>query len=113
MSLRVSNLRLPVEEPEANLPVHLARTLGVAPTDLARWRILRKSLDVRDKRQLRFVYNFEVDLPEGEARVACHAAQIEHFDEPPFAMPEPGPEPLPSRPVVVGSGPGGLVCAYF
>ena len=50
MSLRVSNLRLPVEEPEANLPAHLARTLGVAPGDLTRWRVLRKSLDVRDKR---------------------------------------------------------------
>ena len=28
-------------------------------------------------------------------------------------MPEPGQVPLPQRPVVVGSGPGGLVCAYF
>src|SRR5437763_16849037 len=105
MSLRVSNLRLPVEEPEANLPVHLARTLGAAPTDLARWRILRKSLDGRDKRQLRFVYNFEVDLPQGEAKAAGRSTQVEHFDEPPFAMPEPGPEQLPGRPVVVGSGP--------
>lgn len=113
MSLRVSNLRLPVEEPEANLSAHLARTLGVAPTDLARWRVLRKSLDVRDKRQLRFVYNFEVELPEGEAAAAGRSAHVERFDEPPFAMPEPGSEPLPARPVVVGSGPGGLVCAYF
>lgn len=120
MSLRVSNLRLPVEEPEANLPGHLARTLGVEPGDVARWRILRKSLDVRDKRELRFVYNFEVELPDGEAAVAdrmtrdAHpGAQVEEFDEPPFAMPDPGSEPLTGRPVVVGSGPGGLVCAYF
>src|SRR5260221_3662422 len=28
-------------------------------------------------------------------------------------MPEPGTKPLPFRPVVVGSGPGGLVCPYF
>ena len=113
MSLRVSNLRLPVEEPEANLPAYLARALGVKSDDLTRWRILRKSLDVRDKRQLRFVYNFEVELPAVESRVAGHSAQIEHFDEPPFAMPDPGPEPLLGRPVVIGSGPGGLVCAYF
>src|SRR5687767_2799174 len=118
MSLRVSNLRLPVEEPEANLPAHLARALGVSPSDLSRWRVLRKSLDVRDKRQLRFVYNFEVELPGGDESVARRAddaphpaAQVEPFDDPPFAMPEPGSEPLPGRPVVVGSGPGGLVCA--
>jgi uncharacterized FAD-dependent dehydrogenase len=113
MSLRVSNLRLPVEESEGRLPDHLARSLGVNPTDLSRWRIVRKALDLRDKRQLRFVYNFEVDLPD-ERRVAAHtSAQVEHVDEPPFAMPPPGSEPLPERPVVVGSGPGGLVCAYF
>jgi uncharacterized FAD-dependent dehydrogenase len=116
MSLRVSNLRRPVEEPEANLPAHLARALGVGPSDLGRWRIVRKALDLRDKRQIRFVYNFEVDLPEGEGRVAARASgpeQVELHEEPPFSMPEPGAAPLPHRPVVVGSGPGGLVCAYF
>ncbi|MGL6096016.1 MAG: NAD(P)/FAD-dependent oxidoreductase [Fimbriiglobus sp.] len=120
MSLRVSNLRLPVEEPEAALPGHLARALGVTTTDLSRWRVLRKSLDVRDKRQLRFVYNFEVELPGGELSVADRwastaepRAQVEVFEEPPFAMPDPGSEPLPHRPVVIGSGPGGLLAAYF
>ncbi len=115
MSIRVSNLRLPVEEPEANLPKHLARALGVNPTDLGRWHIIRKALDLRDKRQLRFVYNFEVELPDAKPRAALHSssAQIEEFHEPPFSMPEPGSTPLPVRPVVVGSGPGGLVCAYF
>src|SRR5688572_18008792 len=112
MSLRVSNLRLPVEEPEASLPAHLARALGVTPGDLTRWRVLRKSLDVRDKRRLRFVYNFEVELP-ADARPAHPSAQVEPYDDPPFSMPEPGAEPLSERPVVVGSGPGGLVCAYF
>ncbi len=116
MSIRVSNLRLPVEEPEAALPNHLARALGVQASELTRWRIVRKALDLRDKRQLRFVYNFEVDLPADERTVVARApgsAQVELHEELPFSMPEPGPEPLPHRPVVVGSGPGGLVCAYF
>src|SRR6059058_5175799 len=120
MSLRVSNLRLPVEEPEANLPAHLARAIGLSTADLGRWRVVRKALDLRDKRQLRFVYNFEVDLPADELRVAdrwagtAHPpAQVELVDDPPFSMPPPGSEPLPHRPVVVGSGPGGLLCAYF
>src|SRR5205814_10001289 len=66
------------------------------------------------------VYNFEVGLPPDEQQVVGRAAgqphvpaQIELHDKPPFAMPEPGSVPLPHRPVVVGSGPGGLVCAYF
>jgi len=114
MSIRVSNLRLSVEEPEANLPAHLARALGVPAGDLGPWRVVRKALDVRDKRHLRFVYNFDVTLPADEARVVARAAgQAELHADPPFAMPAPGTTPLPARPVVVGSGPGGLVCAYF
>ncbi|MGL6072873.1 MAG: NAD(P)/FAD-dependent oxidoreductase [Fimbriiglobus sp.] len=119
MALRVSNLRLPVEEPEGNLPEHLARAIGVSLTDIPHWRILRKSLDLRDKRQLRFVYNFEVDLPKQELEVVYRnnsdspQAQVELFDEPPFSMPTPGQSPMRQRPVVIGSGPGGLVCAYF
>src|SRR3954469_19537346 len=102
MSLRVSNLRLPVEEPEANLPSHLARALGVPPTDLGPWRVVRKALDLRDKRHLRFVYNFELDLPAAEARVIGRAATGSHATahvelpaEPPFTMPDPGSTPLP------------------
>ena len=116
MSIRVSNLRLPVEEPEAALPNHLARALGISASELMRWRIVRKSLDLRDKRHLRFVYNFEVDLPTNEGAVVARAhgaEQVELHHEPPVSMPEPGSAPLPHRPVVVGSGPGGLVCAYF
>lgn len=114
MPIRVSNLRLPVDEPEANLPAHLARALSVKPTDLGLWRVIRKALDTRDKQHLRFVYNFEVELPDATLRAANRSGvQIEAHDEPPFSMPEPGSQALPHRPVVVGSGPGGLVCAYF
>lgn len=116
MSIRVSNLRLPLEEPEALLSHHLARVLGLKAEELGRWRILRKALDVRDKRQLRFVYNFEVDLPADEETVVEHAsgsAQVELFAEPPFAMPSPGSVPIRERPVIVGSGPAGLACAVF
>ena len=124
MSLRVTNLRLPIEEPEANLGRHLARALGVTPSDVSDWRVLRKALDVRDKKNLRFVYNFEVNLTDELAssgrtldRLTSAAlgagGRVERFSEPLFSMPEPGSVPLPQRPVVVGSGPGGLVCAYF
>src|SRR5262245_22354137 len=118
MAIRVTNLRLGLDEPASALPEHLGRLLGVSPAGLE-WRILRKSLDTRDKHDIHFVYNAEVRLPEDEEAVVRHArgrprgATVELFAEPPFALPEPGSRPLPHRPVVVGSGPGGLVAAYF
>jgi uncharacterized FAD-dependent dehydrogenase len=123
MSIRVSNLRLPLDEPESALPGHLARSLGLPPEAVGRWRILRKSLDARDKGELHFVYSAEVSLPEDETRLVELArrtaspgrpeVRIDLYQEPPFTMPEPGGRLLEHRPVVVGSGPAGLVAGYF
>ncbi|MCI0681877.1 MAG: FAD-dependent oxidoreductase [Gemmataceae bacterium] len=123
MSLRVSNLRLSLDEPEASLPAHLARALGITPGDIDSWRILRKSLDARVKDQFQFVYSAEVRCPENEGRLAARALRarrkrhgeisVEQHDEPPFQLPRHGGQPLRHRPVIVGSGPAGLVAGYF
>ncbi|MFL5340726.1 MAG: NAD(P)/FAD-dependent oxidoreductase [Gemmataceae bacterium] len=115
MSLRVTNLRQPVEETESGLPVRLARALAIAPGDLLHWRVLRKSLDTRDKHDVQFVYSVEVQVPDEDAllRHAHGGVQVERYAEPPFEMPPPGDAPLRHRPVVIGSGPGGLAAAYF
>ena len=72
MSLRVSNVRLRFDEPEAELPARLASVLGLAPGEVRHWRILRKSLDARDKAALQFVYAAEVSVGDDESRLAEH-----------------------------------------
>lgn len=119
MPIRVSNIRLHVDEPEQSLPGRLARALKVRPDDIQRWRILRKSLDARDKHDLAFVYSAEVVVPADEASVVQRATsgtsrvQADLYLEPPFEMPPAGSRPLGERPVVVGSGPAGLFAALF
>ena len=119
MPIRLSNLRLSVDEPELALPERLARALDVRPNEIARWRILRKSLDTRDKSDLAFVYSAEVIVPADESRLVERARRrerrvtVELYAEPPFEMPASGNEPLRDRPIVVGSGPAGLFAAVF
>lgn len=118
MSIRVSNLRLGLDEPEAAVADHLARALGLRPDELKAWRILRKSLDARVKDDLRFVYSALIcDAPDEDRLVALSrpvaGLKIERHDEPVFTVPEPGSQPMSHPPVVVGSGPAGLVAAYF
>jgi uncharacterized FAD-dependent dehydrogenase len=116
MPLRVSNLRLPVDAPESALRDRLARTIGIPPSDVRAWRILRKSLDLRDKHDLQFVYTAEALVPEGEESAIIQRAanpHVESYREPAFDMPPLGTQPLRHRPVVIGSGPGGLIAAYF
>jgi uncharacterized FAD-dependent dehydrogenase len=118
MSIRISNVRLSVDEPEDRLVAAIARSLGVLPNDLGPWRILRKSLDLRDKRDIQFVYSTEVNLNQDESTLVAKAQsrglnQVELFREEAFQIPAPGSFPLAHRPVVIGSGPAGLVCAYL
>jgi uncharacterized FAD-dependent dehydrogenase len=119
MPIRITNLSLPLDAPESGLPEQLGRILGIAPAHVRSWRILRKSLDARVKDHLRFVYTVEAALLEGEERVAALARpagrpppRVELHAEEPFIMPSPGTRPLTDRPVVIGSGPAGLVAAY-
>lgn len=120
MPIRISNLRLDLQEPESGIPTHVAGILGLGAQVPPRWRILRKSLDARKKDAICFVYTVEVELPEEEDRVlarvrgrSAREVRLDLHTEPPFEMPPHGDRPLGHRPVVVGSGPAGLVAGYF
>jgi hypothetical protein len=119
MPIRLSNLRLSIDEPEVALADRLAAALEVRQHDIQRWRILRKSLDTRDKRDLKFVYTAEVVLAGDEPGLVKRASRrgnavsVELYDERPFELPPPGDRPLDHRPVIVGSGPAGLAAGYF
>src|SRR5262249_5915976 len=100
MSIRISNLRLGLDEPESALPAHLARVLGLAEHELRRCQILRKTLDARVKEDLLFVYTAEVALAQDEDRIVnlvrrtSQPVQIEIHEEPTFRMPASGKQQL-------------------
>ncbi len=117
MSVRISNLRLPIEEPETALQFRLARLLGQSRNTPVRYRILRKALDARDAEALAFVYTVEAIVADEGAALASlrkhRQLRVDYYREEPFVMPSAGTTPLNERPVIVGSGPGGLATAYF
>ena len=114
--LRIANIRVDVTEPESLLPGRVANQLGLREADVSAWRILRKSLDARSRYDLTFVYTILVELPEGDLiprLLARQPADVQLYAPPRFEDPEPGGRPLDQRPVVIGSGPAGLLAAYF
>ncbi len=89
--MRIDNIKLAVGESEQKLKEIAARKLHCAP----HIRILRKSLDARDKANIRWVYSIEAD----KRPIAPSAFHHPHVTAQPRAV------------VVVGSGPAGLFCA--
>lgn len=115
MSLKLTNIRLPVETPEQELIHQLAQKLNVGADEIQSFRILRKSLDARSRQNLMFVYSAEVNVPE-EARLLKNISEdrsVQTYSEAPFFDPACGGNPLEERPVVVGSGPAGLLAGYY
>jgi hypothetical protein len=112
--LKVANVRMPVGESEENLSRHGARRLKVRPEAIRSLRILRKALDIRDKRRIERVYTLAVEL-EGEERLLARLGdpQIVRWAPSEFEIPDPGPKPLAHRPVVIGAGPAGLFAAWL
>ncbi|QDU60811.1 D-amino acid dehydrogenase small subunit [Planctomycetes bacterium Pan216] len=111
--LKVANVRLPVGESEEALPERVAKVLKLRSGEIERFRILRKSLDVRDKRRLEYVYTTAVGVAD-ESSVLARIDQrhVAAFEPNRFDEPHPGERPLAHRPIVVGAGPAGLFAAY-
>ncbi len=111
MPLKVSNVRLELDDSEITLPEKLAQRLGIGRDDLSRVRILRKSLDARNHDDLHFVYTAEVEVPGDES--ALLGRDVEPFHSDHFDWPQPGGGPMSHRPVVIGAGPAGLFAGYL
>ncbi len=115
MPVKISNLRTPIDLSEEELPGLVAERLNVPETEIAGWRILRKSLDARSRHSLKFVYSIVADVTHQSdiLKRLNEQSDISDFSPARFDDPEPGVESLEERPVVVGSGPAGLLAGYY
>ncbi len=115
MPLLVRNVSLAWEEPEENLPARVARALRIPPAQISACRILRRALDARRHGDIRRIYSVEVQVQGQEQQVLrrARAGQAALYVEPPPPTIEPGNQALPSRPVIIGSGPAGLFAALL
>ncbi|MBL4884803.1 MAG: NAD(P)-binding protein [Planctomycetaceae bacterium] len=115
MILRMTNVHLPIEQNESSLSETIVRQLGISEEDVLSWRILRKSLDARNRYSLQFVYSLAVELCEGVAgsKTWTNLPNTSYYNHKSFDDPSPGTGELEDRPVIVGSGPAGLLAAYY
>lgn len=115
MTIRLTNLQVPIETPETELKNRIARRLKLSVDEILSWKILRKSLDARSRHSLKFVYTVTVSLtdPDQCLKRFQNDPQIQEFREAVFDDPPSGSIPLEQRPVIVGSGPAGLLAAFY
>jgi len=109
---RIQNINCPLDHDEHYLRGRVARELGVSPVHLASFRLERRSVDARDKRDIRIVYTVIAGIELPSRSLGAKAVALGPVK--PYSFPVLGPRKQPGdgqRPVVVGSGPAGLFCA--
>ncbi|MCH2213331.1 MAG: NAD(P)-binding protein [Fuerstiella sp.] len=111
MQFRVTGIRVPVEQSETELPTVIAGILQIPVEEMGQLRILRKSLDARQRSDLKFEYSVVVEL-DTEPRTAS-GVRIARWESQKFYDPDTGTRPMEQRPVIVGSGPAGLLAGYY
>ncbi len=115
--VRLEQIKLPVGHDQAALQKKIRKKLKLHDTsDLPSYRIVRRSLDARRKPELFFVYTIDIEMDQEEERRL--AARLKDHDirfiaEERYLIPERVKSAPQLRPVVIGSGPAGLFCAYL
>lgn len=118
MALLVRNLSLDLDETEDALRARAARRLRIPDGDIRDFAVVRRSIDARKKDRIALVYNVELSLAGGRRAEQRLLHRLHRQDvsparhEPPPPL-EPGKEPLPHRPIVVGFGPAGMFGALW
>ena len=121
--LHITQLEIPVRElsdrisSACDLHLHpwIAKRCGIAEEEILDYKILHRSLDARKKPDIRFVYTLKATVREGlpiaEDR-QIHVQSPEADQEHPLFQLDTLKE-LPRHPIVVGSGPAGVMAAYL
>lgn len=112
--IRINQIKLPIKHSEKDLYAAAGKALKLAPDHILSLKICKKSIDARKKSELRYVYSVDVKVAE-ESKIILRAknpnvslsANLE------YQVNINGTNTMKERPVVVGSGPAGLVCTYM
>lgn len=111
--IRISELKLPISHDEALMRQKIRKTLRLKDQEFT-YKIIRQSLDCRHKEDKKFVYTVDVYGPDEERLVRrVHDKHVTVAREKPYVFPSEGREALSHPPVIIGSGPAGLFCAWY
>lgn len=109
----ISDLKIPLGDIHENFLWNMAaKTLKVAATELKSVRLAKKSVDARKKDSVHFVCAVECEVKSPATEKLILSRKIKNVSQAvPFVYRVEKTKPLPTRPIVVGSGPAGLFAA--
>ena len=112
--IRVRQINVAIDEDEKELISKCAKKLKINKENIEEYKIVKKSIDARDKQN--FVFCYEVDIKtinEDEILRKNKSKDILKSPNTQYEFRITGKQKMKNRPVIVGSGPAGLFCGYM
>ena len=110
--IRINNVKLQLGFTEADVRSVIKKTLK---TDKEfEYIFFKLSLDDRRRNQVKYIASIDVDVPNPEKLLKrIHNNNVMLTNATQYRFPEPGNVKMTYRPVVIGTGPGGLFAALY
>ncbi len=112
--IRIGQLKLQPDHTEKELLQKIAKSLRISEHDILKYTIQKQSIDARKKPDLKYVYTVDVQVKqENSVLKKVKDKNVTVSKEVLYVFPKPGTVSLKHRPIIIGSGPAGLFCAYI
>lgn len=111
--IRIQQIKVPVKHSHTDIEKKIQKILRLKSGQAFTYRIWKQSIDARRKNEVSYVYTVDVFIKE-EAKLIhmVNDKNIMLTKEKKYKFQVHGTMPLKQRPVIAGSGPAGLFCAY-
>ena len=114
--IRIRQVKISIlEDNKDNLAKLIAKKIKVNSSDIKNYIIVKKSMDARYKPDLFYIYEVDVDVDNENEILRRNKNDNDVLVTPneEYIFPRVGDILLSKSPVIVGSGPAGLFCAYL
>lgn len=116
--IRIQQIKVPVRHEKKDIEHKIRKLLRLGQTEPLDFQIWKQSIDARRGQEASYVYTVDVDLclrPDQEKKFIqkVHNKNVMLTKVKKYTFPKSGTEKLQYRPVIAGSGPAGLFCAYL
>ena len=110
MMLRIREVKIPISQDNNEyIKKKISKLLNINIENILDYKILKKSIDARDKNNILFIYEFALNL-KNKKKINL-SKNISEYIETKYVFSK--EKDLKERPIIVGSGPAGLFCAYM
>lgn len=109
---RISQIKLGLNEEKSNIPKKILKKLGKTNISITNYKVVRESIDARDKNNIKLVYTIDFEANEDISKIASKL-NISEAPDLKYKYVSCGKKELKNRPIIVGFGPCGMFAALI